>query len=416
MFSRLVDRVGFSMLAEVTQMAVGLVVFFTLAKRLELREIAFITTVTAFAALVGGLAIFGGSTVLMRDVGAGADFSRAFAKVTSTGTIGPLFGVALLLALRPWIIPELSFWVLGALLIGQMVLLWIVELCCHAAVAVGDMRLNFRMRLVTGLIRLVGLGGWLATSDQSLRSWSAWALAANAIGMIAALEVIRRRLGAKYSIRGATPRDFRTGIVYSLGISSEGVLDSSDRPVLLRIVGADVVGNYGFSGRVATLGVVPLIAVIKAYSADVFTASARGVASAIEASKRVAMIVVPMGFAIGVVLFLSAPLIPVLFGEKLNDAVPMLQALAGLPLIRGLQYVGGNILTATEYQGRRVAFTAAAGLSNLLLNLALIPFWSWKAAVGTTYAAEIGLTILCWWWVMRNRSPRDETTGISVAH
>jgi O-antigen/teichoic acid export membrane protein len=63
------------------------------------------------------------------------------------------------------------------------------------------------------------------------------------------------------------------------------------------------------------------------------------------------------------------------------------------------------MLFSTNRQGRYAWATAAAAGVNIVLNLALIPFYGYLAASATTVLTEAVLSLAGWWLVGRSRLP-----------
>ena len=87
-----------------------------------------------------------------------------------------------------------------------------------------------------------------------------------------------------------------------------------------------------------------------------------------------------------------APLVPLLAGDDWNEAVDAIRLLGALPLIRALQYLMGNALSASDNQWFRVYATLSAAAVNFGLNLWLLPNGTWRTAVFTTMVSELYLT------------------------
>ncbi|MDH4366320.1 MAG: hypothetical protein OEY70_19740, partial [Acidimicrobiia bacterium] len=98
-------------------------------------------------------------------------------------------------------------------------------------------------------------------------------------------------------------------------------------------------------------------------------------------------LVVAVGFLV------LAPLVPVVAGSEYNDAIGAIRMLSVLPLIRCVQYLMGNCLSASGHQWWRVGATLSAAAVNFGLNVRFLPEGQWSTAVYTTIASEIYLTV-----------------------
>jgi O-antigen/teichoic acid export membrane protein len=393
----LAGRAAWSFGAELVQVATSFVVFFGLVRLLPVAEVAFVAAVASYVGIAGGLSNFGAQVLLLRRHAASGDLAASYRIATSVGFIGAAAGMAGLAGLRSVLLPEVALATFALLVLSQGIMLWAVELATHAGVATGDLRLVFALRSVTAVTRIAGLGGfWLLGPEHDLGAWAAWALLSTTVSALAASLVVAMHTGARPSLTGARFRDFREGLPFSLNFTTESVLAQSDRPVLIRAGHVEDAARYAVGARIADLGIVPVIALIKATDSQFFEAGARGPREALRAARRL----LPAGLGVGAVAFLAlfavAPVLPHLFGPEYEEAVVIIRAMALLPAVRALQYIGGNVLTASGHQVPRLAMTIAAAAVNLGGNIAFVPRYSWAAAVAMTYLAEVLLAAGCW--------------------
>jgi O-antigen/teichoic acid export membrane protein len=98
----------------------------------------------------------------------------------------------------------------------------------------------------------------------------------------------------------------------------------------------------------------------------------------------------------GIGLLLFAPVVPYILGSDYINVVEALRWLAPIPLFRGLQHFGGDILSGTGFQGLRSALEVIISIFNIGINLWLIPLYSWQGAAWSSLASD-GLLMLMLW-------------------
>ena len=101
-------------------------------------------------------------------------------------------------------------------------------------------------------------------------------------------------------------------------------------------------------------------------------------------------------------------------GRDFEGAVEVVRWLAFLPLIGVVHTFAGDTLTGAGFQGVRSAVQVLVALTNVLLNLWLIPLYSWRGAAGANLAAG-GLLALGLWasvWLIRRRESKLVLTGL----
>jgi O-antigen/teichoic acid export membrane protein len=104
-----------------------------------------------------------------------------------------------------------------------------------------------------------------------------------------------------------------------------------------------------------------------------------------------------MGWPVSVGIFvLAQPLTPVLLGSGYEPSAPALRILA---IALGIAFINNAFIGALNASDRQVSFTWAAGWSvvvNVLLNLALIPPFSFIGASWATVMTELTLAVAGW--------------------
>ena len=96
-----------------------------------------------------------------------------------------------------------------------------------------------------------------------------------------------------------------------------------------------------------------------------------------------------------------APLLPYLLGSEYQNAVEAIRWLALLPFLRAIYYPVADALTGAGFQGLRSSVQVFVALFNILINLILIPAYSWRGAAWASIASDslllIGLLTVAWY-------------------
>ncbi|MEO8556516.1 MAG: flippase [Actinomycetota bacterium] len=104
-------------------------------------------------------------------------------------------------------------------------------------------------------------------------------------------------------------------------------------------------------------------------------------------------------------IVLAEPLVTGVFGADFAPAVPVFQALALIIPARMIGHTMGTALTAADQQGLRTWAVGVAAVANVVLNLALIPRYSYLGAAWATVVTELGL-LVAYAWLLRRRLDR----------
>jgi O-antigen/teichoic acid export membrane protein len=102
------------------------------------------------------------------------------------------------------------------------------------------------------------------------------------------------------------------------------------------------------------------------------------------------------GFLACIALFIGAPLLPKLLGAEYTRTTTALRWLSPLPLLKTLHYFVADSLTGAGLQGLRTAVQVCIAVFNILLNLWLIPVYSWRGAAWSSLASDGTLAISLW--------------------
>ncbi|MFV0258734.1 MAG: lipopolysaccharide biosynthesis protein, partial [Acidimicrobiales bacterium] len=389
----MVQRAGWSSVVEVLQLVSSVLIFLILANLMTAEEYGLMSAVIAVAIPAAGLSSFGSHILLMKRVAQGMDVATAWARATSIGIVGPALGAAIMIALRPIVLPSVSPMVYTLLIVSQMSLFWLCELAVYLGTGTRRLKASAQIRLIIVICRVAALVGFALFTGRTQLDW-AWA-SFLAFGLAAVLAVlfVWRVFGATPAVRRIRRRDLTEGFPFSANAVTESLVDVSDRPLLVRYGHEADAGVYSLGARIIQFGYLPLRIVMRASDADLFEAGKRGTESALRLTCRLLRPVAGLGLAVTIGAFVAAPVLPWLVGGHFADSVSVLRWLAVMPAIRAVQYLMGNCLGASDKQPWRLAATAAAGAVNFGLNLVFLPNGGWRTAVVTTLVGEVFLTV-----------------------
>lgn len=166
--------------------------------------------------------------------------------------------------------------------------------------------------------------------------------------------------------------------------------------MLARLSSLQATGIYASAYRLIDVAFVPVRSLLAAAYAKFFQHGTSGIAGTIDFSKRLLPLAGLYGAIVGIALFFLAPVVPYILGHEYQDAVAALRWLAPLPLLKALHYFAADTLTGAGFQGLRSATQAIVAVFNILVNLWLIPLYSWQGAAWSSLASD-GLLVLSLW-------------------
>ncbi|MGF1597357.1 MAG: lipopolysaccharide biosynthesis protein [Acidimicrobiales bacterium] len=405
-------RAGWATVVEVLQLASSLLVFIVLANLLTTADMGIMGAVLGAAVPVASLSGFGSHVLLIKRVAQGGHVADSWRRSTAIGLLGPAAGSLVMIAARPVLMPDIDPWTYGLLMVSQVNFFWLTELAVYLGNGSRRLKEAAQLRAMVVGCRFAALLAFAVLGEGRLLGWAIASFASFGLGAVLSLFYVWRVFGATPSIGQGSLADLREGLPYSVNAVSESLVDVSDRPLLVNYGHAEDAGIYSVGGRIIQFGYLPLRILMRASDADLFESGRQGVRSALRLTRSLLLPAAAIGSTVGLAFALAAPLVPVLAGDKYDEAVEAIRLLAILPLVRGIQYLMGNCLSATDHQWWRVGATIAAAALNFGLNLRLLPDGTWRTAVFTTIVSELFLTaflaVAVYGWAWRERRGDDD--------
>jgi O-antigen/teichoic acid export membrane protein len=84
----------------------------------------------------------------------------------------------------------------------------------------------------------------------------------------------------------------------------------------------------------------------------------------------------------------GAGLVPLILGSEYRLTAEALRWLAILPLLKAVHSSLSDALTGAGYQALRTAITAGVAVFNVVINMWLIPAYSWRGAAWSSIASD----------------------------
>ena len=209
-------------------------------------------------------------------------------------------------------------------------------------------------------------------------------------------------------------RDLTDGFSFSLSSSSISVYNDIDKTFLAGAGQLYAAGIYSAAYRIIDVASVPIYAIYTAATPRFFREGERSVADASALADGLLRRTVPYGILMALLMCAVSPLLPHIFGSSFGGSVEALRWLCPLPLIRCLHYAWGTTITGSSSQWYRTATQLGAAGANLLLNVALIPRWSWRGAAVASLLTDAGLAAACWMVVRYLRTREDAVKGAVI--
>ena len=213
----------------------------------------------------------------------------------------------------------------------------------------------------------------------------------------AAARLVAMRIGASRALSAEGTRTL-LGMSVALGITLivQTVLWRVDAVLLSLIDGNAAVGVYGVAYRLLESTLFISYSFVAALMPTLARASRDsdpplGVAFEGGAKLMVATLL-PLG---AVFALFPEPILTLIYGSEFDDAIGPLRWLAPATAVYGLGFLSATLLIAQGRQGLLPWFTGAILVINVVLNLLLIPAYSYDATAAVTSLSELMLAVAC---------------------
>lgn len=401
------DRAGWSLVVELLQLASSTLVFLVLVRYMEPGTLGQLSALLALAFPALSVSTLGTQFLLLRRSAQGEDLANAWNRALTVGLFGPALAALAMIALRPLLLPNVSATAYILVFVGNMPFFWLNELAVYLGVGSGRMKQAAQARSILVFFRFVALGWFAIWGGGRLEAWAAASTISFAVGAVGALWFVKRAFGLRPRLNRHSVADLPQGIPFSANSVNEGLVDSSDRWLLVRFGHAEDAGLYALGARIVQFGYMPLRTLLRSFDSELFAAGKHGVRSALTITRQMARPGMAIAAAVSVGFLIVAPLVPLVAGDEYRDSVSVIRFLALLPVVRMVQYLFGNTLSAADRQWWRARATFLAMVTNLGLNLWLLREGNWRTAIMTTFISELLLAtllaVVVGYWVRRER-------------
>jgi O-antigen/teichoic acid export membrane protein len=281
--------------------------------------------------------------------------------------------------------------------LSDLLFLKILETASQAFMAVQLLGMTAQLNVwlsVTRLLAALSLITFFPKPGTTL--WACLYLLSTAVSALVAVLLVHRMLGHPKLAIWRLKTEVAQGFYFSVGLSSQSVYNDIDKTMLARLSTLEATGIYAAAYRLIDVSFVPMRSLVFATYPNFFKYGATGVSGSASFAKRLLPIGIACGIAAGAGLFFLAPVVPYFLGDEYVNAVEAVRWLSPLPLLKGIHLLGANTLTGADLQQFRCTTELTIALFNVLVNLWVIPLYSWKGAAWSSIASDSLLMLSMW--------------------
>src|SRR4029077_16217129 len=187
---------------------------------------------------------------------------------------------------------------------------------------------------------------------------------------------------------GRAGAEMREGFYFSASMSAQTIYNDIDKTMLARLGTLEAAGIYGAAYRLIDVTFVPIQSLLAAAYPNFFRTGVAGISATLGYARRLVWGALAYSIAACVAILLCAGIVPIILGQEYNATAEALRWLSLLPVLKVLHYFLSDSLTGAGYQGVRTCIQAGVALFNVLINLWIIPAYSWRGAAWSSIASD----------------------------
>jgi O-antigen/teichoic acid export membrane protein len=245
------------------------------------------------------------------------------------------------------------------------------------------------LNVMISLFRLAGAVGLAAIyTHPSALQWGYIYCGSTALSVAVSVLLVSKKLGAPQLTWRRSMRELREGFYFSAGLSSQTIYNDIDKTMLARMGTLDATGIYGAAYRIIDVSFSPVSALLAATYPSFFRRGTRGISSNLTYAGSLLPRALGYTALACICLLLGAGTIPRILGPEYARSAEALRWLSVLPMLKAVHYFLSDALTGAGHQVVRTAIQVGVAIFNVLLNLWLIPAYSWRGAAWSSIASD----------------------------
>jgi O-antigen/teichoic acid export membrane protein len=387
------------LLAQGLRIVLQAVYFVIIARALGADQYGAFVGATALVAILSPFASLGGGNLLIKNVSRNrALFSEYWGNALFMLFVSGLTLIVFVLLISPLILPKtISLLLLFLVAVTDLIFARILDTAGQAFQAVLWLSKTAQLNILPQITRLIAAFVFISFFPKAgALEWTFLYLVSTAFCALLAVLLVHRSLGTpKLALSRITP-EITDGFYFSVSLSAQTIYNDIDKTMLARLSSLEATGIYAAAYRLIDVAFVPVRSLLSAAYAKFFQHGSTGISGSTNLAKRLLPFAGIYGAIAGMGLFLFAPIVPYMLGEEYAGTVEALRWLAPLPFLKAMHYFAADSLTGAGLQELRSAVQVIIAVFNVLINLWLIPLYSWKGAAWSSLASDGFLMLSLW--------------------
>lgn len=265
----------------------------------------------------------------------------------------------------------------------------IAVICAQAFMAFERLKWTASIAVLMSATRLAAaaiLAGLYA--HPTALQWASFYFGSTCVLTVVALALVVAKLGLPSSKFSMTFAELREGLYFSVGQSAQTVYNDIDKTMLARLGTLEATGTYGAAYRLIDVSLTPVASLLAAAFPNFFRIGASGISAAVRYAKPLIMRALGYAAIVSIVILAGAGIVPYVFGGEYRPSVEALRWLSVLPAFKVVHFFFTDVLSGAGHQGLRTLIHVGAGIFNVLINLWIIPAYSWRGAAWSSILSD----------------------------
>lgn len=382
------------MLGQALRLVMQAFYFIEIARSLGVRNYGAFVGVVALVGIFYPFGTLGSGNLLVKNVARSQSlFPVCWGRVLLTTLAFGSVLTAAILAISRLVLPgEIPMRLVALVAVSDVVGLNLITAASQAFQAFEQLKWTAAINVLMSAGRLIGAILLVAIHPHpTALEWGYIYFGCTVAVAFVSLILVRTLIGSPRFSWNHLRSELREGFYFSASQTSQTVYNDIDKTMLSRLDTLTAAGIYAAAYRIIDVSFVPVSAALWSAYPNLFRAGAQGISNSLAYAKPLISRAVRYSIAIFVLLLASSSLVPVILGSDYAATAAALRWLAILPLLKSLHYFFSDTLTSSGYQGVRTGIQAAVALVNVLLNLWLIPVYSWRGAAWSSIVCDATL-------------------------
>ena len=388
--SALAHNAGWMLLGQTSNLVLQVLYFAVLGRLLGSTEYGIYVGAFALVSILSAFSSMGSGTVLLRYVSINRSKFGAYwgnLLLTTTCIGGIIIGVAHLCAPRI-LNPRSASLVLFAAIAGCLC----GEITRNAAMvfqAYEQMQLTAIVSFSSNVARCgAAIALLVAYQHVPALCWAIVAMLVSVAVAAASIILVLYRYGRPTFSFDLLFRSMPEGFNYSFSMTTGTIYNDVDKSILSHYGLNQANGIYSLAYRVIDAASSPVAAILESILPRLFREGGRDIPELKRFTRRVLIRSILVSSGIALLLYLSAPLAPLLAGKSFADSVAAIRWLCLIPLLRGMHGMTGRGMLGMGKQTYRTMSQLGVAGFNLVINLYWIPLYGWRGAAWSSLLSD----------------------------